>query len=154
GRWRCGHLGLWVRGVQEGVPMRDVSMLATTDNSALIRAVLESLVQRGNPRPLLEILADDVVFRMTVPDGIAATEQGGGKRAIRHYFRDLGALITFWRVGQVRGGARVVAEIEESFTIEPGGLAGHSELTLVFDLRDSLITGLSIGEAAAEPVAA
>src|SRR5262249_43138186 len=80
------------------------------------------------------------------PDGISATEEGGGKAAIRRYFERLGDLVTFWQVTRASNGDRVAVEVEESFTIHPAGLAGRSEITLLFDLQDGLITGLSVGE--------
>ena len=40
----------------------------------------------------------------------------------------------------------MVVMAEERFTIQPGGLAAQSELALIFDLRDGLITRLLVVE--------
>jgi ketosteroid isomerase-like protein len=126
-------------------------MLTMNDNLSQVRAALDPLLRAGDLWPLLESMADDVTFRVATADGISATEEGGGKAAIRRYFERLGDLVTFWQVTRASNGARVVVEVEESFTIQPAGLAGGSELTLVFDLQDGVITGLSIGEGGPEP---
>jgi ketosteroid isomerase-like protein len=126
-------------------------MLTMNDNLSQVRAALDPLLRAGDLWPLLESMADDVTFRVATADGISATEEGGGKAAIRRYFERLGDLVTFWQVTRASNGARVVLEVEESFTIQPAGLAGGSELTLVFDLQDGVITGLSIGEGGPEP---
>ena len=72
--------------------------------------------------------------------------QGTGKAAVLDYFVALGDLVTFWRVRYSWGGARVVVRVEESFTLEPGGLEARSELALLFELRDGLITRLLVVE--------
>ena len=126
-------------------------MLTMNDNLAQVRAVLDPLLREGELSRLLESMSEDVAFRVATPDGISATEDGGGKAAIRRYFERMGDLVTFWQVTRASNGDRVVVEIEESFTIHPAGLAGHSEITLVFDLQDGLITGLSIGEGSPGP---
>jgi ketosteroid isomerase-like protein len=126
-------------------------MLTMNDNLSQVRAALDPLLRAGDLWPLLESMAEDVTFRVATADGISATEEGGGKAAIRRYFERLGDLVTFWQVTRASNGARVVVEVEESFTIQPAGLEGGSELTLVFDLQEGVITALSIGEGGPEP---
>jgi ketosteroid isomerase-like protein len=126
-------------------------MLTMNDNLSQVRAALDPLLRAGDLWPLLESMADHVTFRVATADGISATEEGGGKAAIRRYFERLGDLVTFWQVTRASNGARVVVEVEESFTIQPAGLEGGSELTLVFDLQEGVITALSIGEGGPEP---
>src|SRR5262245_53632600 len=126
-------------------------MLTMNDNLAQVRAVLDPLLREGDLSPLLDSMTEDVAFRVATPDGISATEEGRGKAAIRRYFERLGDLVTFWQVTRASNGDRVAVEVEESFTIHPAGLAGRSEITLLFDLQDGLITGLSVGEGGPEP---
>jgi ketosteroid isomerase-like protein len=125
-------------------------MLTMSDNLAQVRAVLDPLLRTGDVWLLLDSLSENVAFRVTTLDGISGTEEGGGKAAIRRYFERLGDLVTFWEVTSASSGERVVVEVEESFTIQPAGLAGGTEFTLVFDLEDGVIIGLSIGEGGPE----
>jgi hypothetical protein len=84
------------------------------------------------------------VLTVAAPD--SGPDEATSKAAVLDYFEPLGDLITFWRARYSWRGARVVVLAEESFTIQPAGLAVRSELELIFDLRDGLITRLSIVE--------
>ena len=65
---------------------------------------------------------------------------------MREYFEALGDLIAFWRVKSSWSGGRVVVLAEERFTIQPCDLIAASELALIFDLRNGLITRLLVVE--------
>jgi len=119
-------------------------MRVMTDNLALIKGIVDRVLESGDLRPLLDGLDDGVVFTLATPDG--GQDEATGKAAVLDYFEPLGDLITFWRARYSRRGARVVVLAEESFTIQPAGLAVRSKLALIFDLRDGLITRLSIVE--------
>ena len=121
-------------------------MLVVTDNLALVRSILDRMLASGDIQPLMDGLSEDVVFTVAAPHGSLEPSQGAGKAAVLDYFAALGDLVTFWRVQYSWGDARVVVRIEESFTIEPGGLAAASELAVLFELRDGLITRLFVVE--------
>jgi ketosteroid isomerase-like protein len=121
-------------------------MLVATDNLALVKGILDRMLASGDIQPLLDGLADDVTFTVATPHGSPDPYPGTGKAAVLDYFVALGDLVTFWRVQYSWGGGRVVVRVEESFTIEPGGLAADSELALLFELRDGLITRLLVVE--------
>ena len=119
-------------------------MRVTTDNLALVKGIVNHVLVLGDLRPLLDGLAEDVVFRVAGPDG--GPNEATGRAAVLDYFEPLGDLITFWQATYSWQGERVLVEAEESFTILPAGLAVRSEVALMFDLRDGLITRLSIEE--------
>jgi hypothetical protein len=121
-------------------------MLVATDNLALVKGILDRVLASGDIQPLLDGLADDVMFTVATPEGSPDPYQGTGKAAVLDYFVTLGDLVTFWRVQYSWGGARVLVRVEESFTIEPGGLAAHCEVALLFELRDGLISRLLVVE--------
>jgi ketosteroid isomerase-like protein len=121
-------------------------MLVVTDNLALVKGILDRMLASGDVQPLLDGLSEDVVFTVAAPHGSPEPYQGAGKAAVREYFAALGDLVTFWRVRYSWGDARVVVRVEETFTIEPGGLAGASELAVLFELHDGLITRLLVVE--------
>ena len=121
-------------------------MLVATDNLALVKGILERMLASGDIQPLLDGLAEDVRFTVATPHGSSDQYQGTGKAAVLDYFGALGDLVTFWRVQYSWGGGRVVVRVEESFTIEPGGLAAGSELALLFELGDGWITRLLVVE--------
>jgi ketosteroid isomerase-like protein len=121
-------------------------MPAATDNLALVKGILDRMLPSGDLRPLLDGLAEDVVFMVATPDDGPDTYQGAGKAAALDYFANLGDLVAFWRVTYSSSGARVLVRGEESFTLQPSGLEAHGEFALLFDLRDGLITRLLVVE--------
>jgi ketosteroid isomerase-like protein len=121
-------------------------MHATTDNLALIRDILERMLPAADLQPLLDHLADDCVFTVAGPEGGVNADGGGGKAAVAEYFGTLGDLVTFWHMKYAWSGGRVVVLAEERFTVQPIGLAAQSELALIFDVHDGLITRLLVVE--------
>jgi ketosteroid isomerase-like protein len=119
-------------------------MRVATDNLDLVKGILEPILSSGDIRPLLDRLADDVVIRAGAPEGGPDTYEGTGKSAVLDYFESLGELVTFWRVKYAWSGTQVVVHCEESFTVQPIGLAAHSEFALLFDVEDGLITRLLV----------
>jgi hypothetical protein len=119
-------------------------MRLMTDNLALIKGIVDRMLVSGDLRPLMDGLDEAVVFKVAAPDG--SPDEATGKAAVLDYFEPLGDLITFWRASYSWRGTRVVVLAEERFTIQPAGLAICSELALIFDLHDGLITRLSIVE--------
>jgi ketosteroid isomerase-like protein len=119
-------------------------MRVMTDKLAVVKGIVDRVLVSGDLRPLVDGLAEDVVFELATPDG--GPDEATGKAAVLDYFEPLRDLITFWRARYSWRGARVVVLAEESFTIQPAGLTVRSELALIFDLRDGLITRLAIVE--------
>ena len=133
--------------------------MQATHNLALVNEILSRMLPSGDVRPLLNALADDVVFTVAASDTDPDVHRGTGKAAVLDYFLALGDLVAFWRVRGTWSGARVVVLLEESFTLQPGGLSARSDLALLFDVSDGTITRLCVVEdpqevAALEPVPA
>jgi ketosteroid isomerase-like protein len=121
---------------------------AAVDNITIVQDILGPLLRSADLQPLRAHLADDVTLTVAGPEGAAGpdTDQERGKAAVLDYFASLGDLLKFWRVRYSWNGVRVVVHAEESFIIEPCGLAAQSELALVFGLRDGRITQLLVVE--------
>jgi ketosteroid isomerase-like protein len=97
-----------------------------------------------NWQPLLDHLADDVVFKVTVPDGTPISGELRGKQAVIGHFERLGELLEFRQEKPMEfygDGDRVVVLGQESVEIKKSGetVAG-SEYADVLDFRDGLIT--------------
>jgi ketosteroid isomerase-like protein len=110
------------------------------DNTALIRNVLET-----EDWPLLiDHLADDVVFKVTVPDGTPISGEFRGKRAVVDHFNRLGSLLEFHQEQPLQyfaEGDRVVVLGKERFDVKENGVSvSGSEYADVFDFREGLIT--------------
>jgi ketosteroid isomerase-like protein len=110
------------------------------DNIALIRNVLET-----EDWPLLiDHLADDVIFKVTVPDGTPISGEFRGKQAVVDHFNRLGGLLEFRQEQPLQyfgEGDRVVVLGKESFDVKESGITVRgSEYADVFDFREGLIT--------------
>jgi ketosteroid isomerase-like protein len=109
-------------------------------------ALAKRLINRedGDWQPLLDHLADDVVFKVTIPEGTPVSGEFRGKQAVTEHFERLGDLLEFRQEQPMEflgSGSRVVVLGCESFEIkETGDTVSGSEYADVIDFRDGLIT--------------
>jgi hypothetical protein len=107
--------------------------MTTEENIAFIRSVLET---EDWPR-LIDRLADDVVFKVTIPEGTPLSPELQGKQAVVEHLLNLGNLLEFRQEKPLEyfgGGERVVVLGTESVEIKKNGVTvPHSEYADVFD---------------------
>jgi ketosteroid isomerase-like protein len=112
------------------------------DNIALAKRLINP--PDGNWQPLLDHLAEDIVFKVTIPDGTPISGEFHGKPAVTDHFERLPELLEFRQEGPMDflgGGDRVVVLGRESFEIKKNGVTvTGSEYADVLDFRDGLIT--------------
>jgi ketosteroid isomerase-like protein len=112
------------------------------DNIELARRLINP--PDDNWQPFLDHLADNVVFRVTVPDGTPISGEFRGKEAVMGHFERLGDLLEFRQEKPMEffgDGDRVVVLGKESVEIKPSGVTvPGSEYADVLDFRDGLIT--------------
>jgi uncharacterized protein len=98
----------------------------------------------GNWQPLLDRLADDVVFKVTVPEGTPISGEFRGKQAVMGHFERLGELLEFRQEEPMEffgDGERVVVLGKESVEIKRSAVTvPGSEYATVLDFRDGMIT--------------
>jgi ketosteroid isomerase-like protein len=118
--------------------------MTAQENIAFARSVLET---EDWPR-LIDRLADDVVFRVTIPDGTPVSGEFRGKQAVVDHLLNLGNLLEFHQEKPLEyfgNGERVVVLGQETVEIKKNGVkVPHSEYATVFDLQDGLVTRLSV----------
>lgn len=110
------------------------------DNISLAKSLLES----DDWQALIDHLADDVVFKATIPEGTPISGERRGKDAVIEHFVNLGNILEF-RPEQAQqyfgDGDRVVVLGTESVEIKQSGVTvPHSEYATVLDFREGLIT--------------
>jgi ketosteroid isomerase-like protein len=112
------------------------------DNVALAKRLINP--QDGNWQPLLDHLAEDIVFSVTIPDGTPISGEFRGKPAVIEHFERLPELLAFEQerpMDFLGAGDRVVVLGRESFEIKKTGVTvTGSEYADVLDFRDGLIT--------------
>jgi ketosteroid isomerase-like protein len=98
----------------------------------------------GNWQPLLDHLADDVVFKVTVPEGTPISGEFRGKQAVTEHFERVGDLLEFRQEEPMEffgDGERVVVLGKETVEVKRSGVTvPGSEYADVLDFRDGLIT--------------
>jgi uncharacterized protein len=114
--------------------------MTTEENIAFVRSVLET---EDWPR-LIDHLADDVVFNVTIPDGTPVSSELRGKQAVVEHLLNLGDLLEFRQERPLEyygNGDRVVVLGQETVEIKKNGVTvPHSEYADVFDFRGDVIT--------------
>jgi ketosteroid isomerase-like protein len=110
------------------------------DYTSLVRSLFES----EDWQPLIDHLAEDVVFKATIPDGTPISGEFRGKQAVVDHLVRLGDILEF-RQERPReffgNGERVVFLGTESVEIKKSGITvPESEYATVLDVHDGLIT--------------
>jgi ketosteroid isomerase-like protein len=110
------------------------------DNMQLAKSLLEA----EDWQPLIDHLADDVVFKATIPDGTPISGEFRGKEAVAQHLVSLPNVLEF-RLEQPQeyfgSGERVVVLGKESVEIKKNGVpVPSSDYATVLDFRDGLIT--------------
>lgn len=97
-----------------------------------------------NWQPLLDHLADDVVLKVTIPEGTPISGEIRGTQAVSEHFENVGELLEFRQERPMQffgSGDRVVVLGTESFDVKKSGVTvSDSEYADVLDFRDGLIT--------------
>ena len=118
--------------------------MATQENIAFARSVLET---EDWPR-LIDRLADDVVFKVTIPDGTPVSGEFRGKQAVVEHLLNLGNLLEFRQEKPLEffgNGERVVVLGTESVEIKKNGVTvPNSEYATILDFHDGLVTRFSV----------
>lgn len=98
----------------------------------------------GDWQPLLDHLAEDVVFKATIPEGTPISGEFRGKPAVTEHFERLPQLLEFEQerpMDFLGEGDRVVVLGRETMVIKENGVTiAGSEYADVLDFRDDLIT--------------
>jgi hypothetical protein len=116
------------------------------DNTAIVKRLVDRILQADELDPVLPLLADDLSFKVAIPGAMPICFADSGKQGMVDYFTALGGIVTFWRVEYIAEGEHVVAVGEERFTMENSSLTADSDFALVFDVHEGLITRLLVVE--------
>jgi hypothetical protein len=118
-------------------------------NVERMRQVFEEMARTGSPQPLLDLMAEDAVYKLTVPPGTPLSGEFRGKRAITDYF---GLVDEVLEVQEVRtwdfvgNGKQVIVLGDERFVVRKTGKVCQSEFAFVVDFRDGEIARVLVIE--------
>jgi len=111
-------------------------------DTTTLQTTLKHVVETSDFEPLFAYLADDVVFKVTIPEGTPISGEFRGKQAVIDYFTRIGEIAEFRQekpLEVLTAGNRIVFRGDDSFTVKKTGRIARSEYAIVFDLRDGLI---------------
>jgi ketosteroid isomerase-like protein len=112
------------------------------DNVALAKRLINP--PDGNWQPLLDHLAEDIVFKVTIPDGTPISGEFRGKPAVTAHFEQLPEVLAFRQEGPMDflgAGDRVVVLGRETVEVKKSGVTvTGSECADVLDFRGGLIS--------------
>jgi uncharacterized protein len=107
-------------------------------------SLVRSLFESEDWQRLIDHLAEDVVFKATIPDGTPISGEFRGKQAVVDHLVRLGDILEFRQEGPREyfgHGERVVFLGKESVEIKKSGVTvPESEYATVLDFHDGLIT--------------
>jgi hypothetical protein len=111
-------------------------------NVERMRQIYEEMERTGSPQSLLDQLADDAVYKLSLPPGVPLSGEFRGKRAIVDYFDELNEVlevleVTTWDF--VGNGSQVIVLGEERFVVRKTGKVCHSEFAFVLDFHEGKI---------------
>jgi uncharacterized protein len=107
-------------------------------------SLAKTLMESDDWQPLVDHLAEDVEFRVTIAEGTPISGELHGKQAVVDHLMNLGDLVDFRQEKPLEyygNGERVVVLGTESVEIKKNGVTvPHSEYATVLDFRGDLIT--------------
>lgn len=115
------------------------------DDIAVVKRVAGGILAQ-DLEPVLDLIAEDVVFKVAIPGGMPICFEDAGKQAMTDYFSALGGIVTFWKLEFFAQGEHVVVLGNESYILGNRRVMARSDFALVFDVRDGLITRFLVVE--------
>jgi ketosteroid isomerase-like protein len=111
---------------------------------ALVTRVVERILAQ-DLEAALDLIADDVAFVVTNPEGDPGRVEASGKSAVADYFGALGAIVSFWRLTVEANGDRVLVLGDESFVLN-GVVEAGSDFEFVVDVEGGVIVRFEVVE--------
>jgi ketosteroid isomerase-like protein len=107
-------------------------------------SLAQSLMESDDWHPLIDHLADDVVFKATIPDGTPISGAFRGKQAVVDHLVRLGDILEFRQEQPLQffgNGDRVVILGKETVDVKKSGVTvPGSEYATILEFHDGLIT--------------
>jgi ketosteroid isomerase-like protein len=114
-----------------------------------MRQLFEEMARTGSPQPLLDQLAEEAVYKLTLPPGTPLSGEFRGKRAIADYFGLVDEVLEVLEVHTwdfVGNGEQVIVLGEERFLVKKTGRVCQSEFAFIVDFRDGEIARVLVIE--------
>src|SRR5687768_11220805 len=100
------------------------------DNADLLKWIFEELDRVMDVKPMLDHMAEDVVWKVTIPDGTPLSGEFRGKQAVAGYFAKLPEIAEFQQLRRLEfidHGDQVIVLGEDSILVKKTGETFRSE---------------------------
>ncbi|HZH02129.1 MAG TPA: nuclear transport factor 2 family protein [Myxococcaceae bacterium] len=118
------------------------------ENSERLGKIMEEVNRTGDFKSLVDALAEDVIFRVTVPDGTPSSGVFRGKESVSTYFtKTLPQLAVFEQqqpIELVPDGDRVIILGDDSYTLHKTGETFRSPYAMVVEFKAERISSILI----------
>jgi ketosteroid isomerase-like protein len=127
--------------------MKSKDSSTSKDNVGLLKSIFEEVYSTGNIQPLLDHMAEDVVWKVTIPDGTPISGEFRGKQAVAAYFDRLPGIAEFQQLRPpeyVGHGDQVIVLGYEDYTVKKTGKSFRGEYATVTDFDEGRITKMVV----------
>ncbi|WP_257458849.1 nuclear transport factor 2 family protein [Archangium lipolyticum] len=117
------------------------------DNAGLLKWIFEEMDRVMDAKPLLDHMAEDVVWKVTIPDGTPLSGEFRGKQAVIDYYSRLPEIAEFHQERPqefIDHGDQVIVLGDDSFLVKKTGKTFRSEYAVVTDFHQGLITRMVV----------
>jgi ketosteroid isomerase-like protein len=113
------------------------------------RSIFEEMARTGSTQPLLDALADDASYKLSLPVGTPLSGEFRGRDAIAGYFERLDEVLDVLEVNTrdfVGNGDQVIVLGDEQFVVKKTGKQCYSEFAFVLEFRDGKVVRVLVIE--------
>jgi hypothetical protein len=127
----------FLRSAREGVDVSEAKK-----NVERTRQIFEEMGRTGCPQPLLDQMADDAVYKLSLPKGTPLSGEFRGRHAILEYFGQLEEVLEVLEVNTrdfIGHGDQVIVLGDERFLVKKTGRTCYSEFAFILDFSGGKI---------------
>jgi ketosteroid isomerase-like protein len=118
-------------------------------NVARTRTIFEEMDRTGSIQPLLDALADDASYKLSLPVGTPLSGEFRGRESITGYFERLDEVLDVLEVNTrdfVGNGDQVIVLGDEQFVVRKSGKRCTSEFAFILEFREERIARVRVIE--------
>lgn len=122
--------------------------MKTESNAARLKAIMEETDRTWDFTPFINILADDVVFKATVPEGTPISGEFKGKDAVTEYFMKILPDTAVFKqqvpMDFIDDGDRVIILGDDAYTLIKNNRTYRSSYAMIVKFSNGLVDDILI----------
>lgn len=113
------------------------------------RSIFEEMARTGSIQPLLDVLAEDASYKLSLPVGTPLSGEFQGRDSITEYFERLDEVLDVLEVNTrdfVGNGDQVIVLGDEQFVVRKSGRRCSSEFAFILEFREGQVARVRVIE--------